>query len=240
MLVSALTSKARHRLLPDKDTAMTLRAFLLSITAVVPQVAAAEYEFSAYIGNQTAPSSDIEISGDDVIPDSDFNQQWVGNSGTWPIYGGFRLTYWQSETFGYGLDYAHNKVEPKRGREPAGFDNLEFTDGLNTWTINAYRRWPGVLDGALADVTPYVGAGVGISLPGVEVRYAGSDTFEYQVTGLAATWLAGASYPINDTWSLFGEYKGTYTQNDVDLDGGGTLSSDIFTNAVNIGISYRF
>ncbi len=221
---------------------MTLRMFLISATAILPQVAAAEYEISAYAGHQTAPSSDIVIDGDAVIPDSDFRQQWVGNSTTWPIYGGFRVTYWQSETFGYGLDYAHNKVEPKRGNEPAGFDNLEFTDGLNTWTINAYRRFPDTFtgSGALDRLTPYVGAGVGISLPGVEVRYAGSDTFEYQVTGLAATWLAGVSYPIDDTWSLFGEYKGTYTQNEVDLDGGGTLSSDIFTNAVNIGISYRF
>lgn len=221
---------------------MTRLTFITLALVSAPVVAAAEYEISAYTGNQTAPSSDITISGDDVIPDLDFNQPWVGNSSTWPIYGGFRVTYWQTDTFGFGLDYAHNKVEPKRGREPEGFNNLEFTDGLNTWTINAYRRWPGAFvgTGALSDVTPYVGAGVGISLPGVEVRYAGSDTFEYQVTGLAATWLAGASYPINDRWSLFGEYKGTYTQNEVDLEGGGTLSSDIITNAVNIGISYRF
>lgn len=216
---------------------MTRRAPVLCFAFLIaPASAMAEYEFRLYTGTQSAPSSDITVRGDDVIPDSDFNQEWVGNSSTWPIYGGFRLTYWQTETFGFGLDYAHNKVEPKRGQEPAVYDNLEFTDGLNTWTINAYQRWPN----AFQQFTPYVGAGLGISLPGVEIRYLGSDTYEYQVTGLAATWLAGVSYPIDDDWSLFGEYKGTYTQNDVDLDGGGTLSTDIVTNAVNIGVSYRF
>lgn len=216
---------------------MQLRTLSICLLAgTLPAPVLAEYEFSLYTGNQSAPSSDIKIRGDAVIPDSDFTQQWVGNSSTWPIYGGFRLTKWQSDTFGFGLDYAHNKVEPKRGSEPAGFDNLEFTDGLNTWTINAYRRWPA----AYGDLTPYVGAGAGISLPGVEVRYAGSDTFEYQITGFAATWLAGVSYQVTDTVSLFGEYKGTYTQNDVDLTGGGTLSTDIVTNAINIGISYKF
>lgn len=216
---------------------MHFRRDILCLTLLVaPVPALAEYEFSLYTGNQSAPASDISIRGDDAIPDSDFTQDWVGNSSTWPIYGGFRVTYWQTDTFGFGLDYAHNKVEPPRNGAPAGYDNLEFTDGLNTWTINAYRRWPT----AYQNLTPYIGAGAGISLPGVEIRYLGSDTFEYQVTGLAVTWLAGVSYPITDDWSLFGEYKGTYTQNDVDLEGGGSLTTDIVTNAINIGISYKF
>ena len=242
MLGSVSTSDSAKHGFALKGYRMSIRNGLICLAAVaVPQTVAAEWEFSLYTGNQTAPNSDVTVTGDAVIPDSDFNQAWVGNSARWPIYGGFRFTKWQSEQFGYGLDWAHNKVEPKRGREPAGFNSLEFTDGLNTWTINAYYRWPGVLgDGQLARLTPYVGAGLGISAPGVEVRYSGSDTFEYQITGPAATWLAGVSYQINEDWALFGEYKGTYTQNEVDLVGGGTLSSDIRTDAVNIGFSYRF
>jgi len=179
----------------------------LAVLATTPTYAAAEWEFSLYTGVQEAPSSDVDISGDSVIPDMSFRQQWDGKSAEWPIYGGFRITKWESDTFGYGLDYAHNKVEPSS---------------------------------AFGDFTPYVGAGAGISLPGVEVRFSGSDTFEYQVTGPAATWLAGVRYPIASDWSLFGEYKGTYTQNKVDLEDGGTLSSEIFTNAINIGINYQF
>lgn len=208
----------------------------LALGCALPSAVAAEIEVSLYYGQQEAPSSDIDIRGDSAIPDMSFRQEWSGNSSTWPIYGGFRITKWESDVFGWGLDWTHNKVEPRRGSEPAGFGNLEFTDGLNTWTINAYYRFPN----AFGDVTPYVGAGAGISAPGVEVRFNGSDTFEYQITGLAVDWLAGVSYPLTQEWSVFGEYKGTYTQNEVDLVGGGTLNTDIFTNAVNIGVSYRF
>lgn len=201
-----------------------------------PLPALADLELSFYIGPQSAPPSDIAVSGDAVIPDDAFRQDWTGQSFIYPIYAGLRLTKWQSETFGFGFDYTHNKVRPDVADLPGGYDALEFTDGLNTWTINAYRRWPSAFGAA----TPYVGAGLGISAPGVEVRYAGSETFEYQITGPAAVWLAGVTYPLTETWSVFGEYKGTYTQNEVDLVGGGTLSSDIVTNALNLGVSYRF
>ena len=214
--------------------------FVLAALLPLHPAVAAEWEISLYYGDQGAPPSDITIRGDDAIPDSDFSQKWDGNSSRWPIYGGFRVTYWRDTHFGYGLDWTHNKVEPKRGSEPAGFRNLEFTDGLNTWLLTAYYRWPDAVETPLGGLTPYVGAGAGISLPGVEVRYGGSDTFEYQITGPAVGALAGASIPLNDDWSLFGEYKWTYSQNTVDLVGGGTLESDISTNAVNIGISYRF
>ena len=203
---------------------------------LAPQAAFSEVEVSLYVGAQSAPPSDIAISGDSVIPDQAFEQDWIGRSFEWPLYAGFRVTKWQTSEYGFGLDYAHNKVEPEGGVLPAGFSALEFTDGLNTWTINGYRRW----QNALGDATPYVGAGVGISAPGVEVRFANSQTFEYQITGVAATWLAGVTYPVTDDWSVFGEYKGTFTSNDVDLEGGGSLSSDIFTNALNVGVSFNF
>ena len=216
---------------------MGLRSVLtILFCLMMPVAAAAEIEVSLYAGQQSAPPSDVDITGDSVIPDLSFEQNWEGRSLDWPIYAGFRVTKWQTGAYGYGLDYAHNKVRPPNGDLPAGFNALEFTDGLNTWTINGYRRW----QNALGEATPYVGAGVGISAPGVEVRYAGSDTFEYQITGVAATWLAGVTYPVSDDWSVFGEYKGTFTTNDVDLDGGGSLTSDIFTNAVNVGVSFSF
>lgn len=216
--------------------------FAISILAIMAPaaVSAQSWEVSLYYGEQSAPPSDITTRGDDVIPDLDFEQEWVGNSSTWPIYGGFRVTYWQTENFGYGLDWTHNKVEPKRGAEQPGFGLLEFTDGLNTWLINAYYRWPDVVETPIGGLTPYVGAGAGLSVPGVQIRYGESYTFEYQVTGFAAGALAGVSIPLAEEWSLFGEYKVSYTQNEVDLDTGGTLTSDISTSAINVGISYQF
>lgn len=214
-----------------------MKSHLLTISlSMTPISAFAEIEWSFYSGLQEAPPSDISVRGDSVAPDDDFRIRWEGLPFEWPLYAGFRITKWQTETFGWGLDYAHNKTYPIDGELPAGYSALEFTDGLNTWTINAYKRWPS----QFGDFTPYVGAGVGLSVPGVEVTYLGRTTFEYQITGLAAVWLAGASYPINDTWSVFGEYKGTYTSNSVDLETGGTLETDIFANALNVGVTYRY
>jgi lipid A oxidase len=201
-----------------------------------PSIASAELELSFYGGVQSAPDSIVDISGDSFIPDANFNQSWQGESFIYPIYSGFRMTSWRDANFGWGLDYTHNKTNPLNEDLPAGFSNLEFTDGLNTWTINAYYRWPDAFGG----FTPYVGAGAGLSRPGVEVRYQGSDTFNYQITGVAANWLAGVSYPVDDHWAYFGEYKGSYTTNDVRLTGGGSLKTNIFTDAFNFGFSYRF
>tara|TARA_R110002051_G_scaffold38640_1_gene81942 strand:- start:11660 stop:12316 length:657 start_codon:yes stop_codon:yes gene_type:complete len=199
-------------------------------------VAQTGIELSVYGGAQNAPHSVVTVTGDSVIPDDEFRMGWVGKSLSAPPYYGIRATVWKTPTFGYGLDFAHNKIYPQEGDLPAGYDFLEFTDGLNTLTVNAYRRW----NNALGDISPYVGGGLGISIPYVEVVYGTSETFSYQVAGPAATWIAGASYPINDRWSVFGEYKGTYTQNIADLDTGGELKTDVVTNAVNVGLSFKF
>lgn len=212
------------------------RALALSALLILaPFAASAEIELSFYGGAQSAQPSDVSVR-DSVIGNDDFNIDWEGKSASAPVYYGIRATRWQSESFGYGLDFSHNKIYPKDGQLPAGYDVLEFTDGLNTLTINAYRRW----NGAFGDVTPYVGGGIGVAIPHVEVRNGASETFGYQVTGPAAMWVAGATYPINDTWSIFGEYKGTYTSNKADLDTGGTIETDVFTNALNMGVSFNF
>lgn len=213
------------------------RIFAISICVILAtSAAAAEVELSFYGGVQSAPSSDVSIRSDDSIPDDDFSIAWEGRSFEAPPYYGIRATKWRTEEFGYGLDFTHNKVYPKDDEPPAGYDVLEFTDGLNTLTVNAYRRW----SDAFGEVSPYIGGGVGVSVPYVEVANGDSETFSYQLTGPAATWIAGASYPINDQWSVFGEYKGTFSSNTADLDTGGTLETDIVTNAVNLGLSFNF
>ena len=213
------------------------RAIAVSICLyLLPTFALAEVELSFYGGIQSSPSSRVSIRDDDVIADDDFTVDWEGRSFDAPIYYGIRATNWRSEKFGYGIDFTHNKVYPENDELPDGYDVLEFTDGLNILTVNAYRRW----SSAFGDVSPYVGGGVGVSIPHVEVTNGSSDTFGYQLTGPAATWIAGATYPINEQWSVFGEYKGTYSSNTADLDTDGTLETDIFTNAVNLGLSFNF
>ncbi|MFQ6551038.1 outer membrane protein [Aestuariibius insulae] len=210
---------------------------LLSIPALVALAApaAAEIELSVYLGYQTAPHSRIE--GDNASGDFDELIEWDGKSGEAPPYYGIRATWWRTETLGFGLELNHAKVY---GNEDdlakAGFETLELTDGLNIVTANVMRRFPD----AWGAFTPYIGAGVGVAVPHVDAEDGTNDTFEYQLTGPAAMALGGVSYDINDTWALFGEYKITYSSNEADLDGGGTLETDIVTNALNLGVSYRF
>ncbi len=197
----------------------------------------AEDQISIYGGYQTAPHSGVSGNDPGGVGSFDFTAGWEGRSFEMPPYWGLRWTRWRSRTFGWGLDINHTKVYADDDTlADSGFSHFEFSDGLNILTLNAWRRFP---DTGMR-VTPYVGAGVGLSIPHVEVTTPGGRVFEYQVTGPAVQWVAGASYSINDRWSVFGEYKGTYSLNEADLGSGGTLETDIVTNALNFGVSFGF
>ena len=213
---------------------------LLSLFAalVLASTASAENELSFYTGIQESPHSRVRGNDPGGVGAFSFLSTWEGRSFEMPPYYGFRYTRWTSDTLGFGVDFTHNKVYADSATlASSGFTRLEFTDGLNILTANVWRRWPGALGDKL---TPYAGVGLGVAIPHVDVESAGGKTFEYQVTGPAAMWAAGVKYNFNDRWGVFGEYKGTYSQNEATLSNGGTLSSDILTNAVNIGVSFSF
>ena len=216
-------------------------AALALIAGPVSGAAAQGVELSFYGGLQSAPHSGVEITGDPIVADSDFTAGWDGRSLEAPPYYGLRATWWQGENLGFGLDFTHSKVYADgETLAETGYERLEFSDGLNIVTLNAYYRWPG----AMGTATPYVGGGLGVSYPHVELTEQNatgeSETFGYQMTGPAVALIAGVSVPITDDWSVFGEYKGTYSMNEAELDTGGILSTDIVTNAVNLGVSFSF
>lgn len=200
--------------------------------------ARAETELSFYLGSQEAAHSRVRGNDPTGIGSFNFLSAWQGKSFEPPPYYGVRATWWRTENLGFGVDFNHVKVYASDSTKSAnGLKTLEFTDGLNVLTANIMYRWPNT-----SRFTPYVGAGVGITIPHVEFQSAGTGqkTFEYQYGGPAAAVIAGVNYSLTDTWSVFGEYKGTYSQNDVDLEGGGSLKTDIVTNAVNLGVSFGF
>ncbi|SMY09407.1 outer membrane protein [Flavimaricola marinus] len=215
-----------------------IRSVALTLTlAFAGSSVVAEVELSVYGGYQTSPHSEVSVFGDAVAPDSEFTAGWEGRPFTAPPYYGLRATWWPSETLGFGLDMNHAKVyADDETLAETGYEHFEFSDGLNIITVNAYRSW----EDGFGAFTPYVGGGLGVSFPHVELTDGGSETTGYQLTGPAVAWIAGASLPINDRWSVFGEYKGTYSINSADLDGGGTLETNIITNAVNVGVSFNF
>jgi lipid A oxidase len=155
-----------------------------------------------------------------------------------PPYYGIRATWW-NDRVGYGLEFTHSKVYASdETLEDNDFDTLEMTDGLNHITANVMYRWTGLW--ASGRLTPYVGGGLGFTMPHVEVTRGDSETYGYQVAGPAAVAIGGLRWSFNEDWAVFGEYKGSYAWIDADLDNGGSLKTDIVTNAFNLGISYTF
>lgn len=208
-----------------------LRALVVALTgALFAASARAEMEISLYGGLQEAPHSTLTHStlGSVFVT-------WKGKSFEMPPYYGIRATWWRSAKWGWGVEMNHTKVYAD---DPAsyGYDRLELTDGHNIVTLNLWRRWQN--EGRF---TPYVGAGLGVAVPHVDVQPIGeAHTFGYQFTGPAAQLVAGVSYEVNDRWAVFGEYKGTYSQNKAELDSGGTIETNLITNALNLGVSLRF
>lgn len=214
--------------------------FLFAPAICAASLAHAEFELGVYGGVQTAPHSVVEGKDPGGLGDFDFTAGWEGRSFEVPYYYGLRGTWWRDGgRLGYGLEFNHAKVyADDETLEDEGLAILEFSDGINFLTANVFYRWN---DNPAQRWTPYVGGGVGLSIPHVEFQSDGGDkTFEYQVTGPAVQWVAGISYDLTDRWRVFGEYKGTFSQNKADLDGGGELETNIITNALNVGVSFNF
>ncbi|PRY21240.1 lipid A oxidase [Aliiruegeria haliotis] len=212
-----------------------LPAALASVALSLP--ASAEVAISVYTGYQEAPHS--RVKGDDGTNSFNFLAEWEGKSSAMPPYYGLRATWWRSQNIGYGLEFNHAKVYASDETQvDNGFDDLELTDGLNIFTANVFYRWPG--QWAQGKLTPYAGGGVGFAMPHVDVQRGDSKTFEYQVTGPAVMLAGGVSYAFTEAWSVFGEYKGTMSWNDIELENGGNMKTDVITNALNIGVTYSF
>lgn len=222
----------------------------------------AEFQISTYNGYSYSLDTDFDITqpgggGTDMtLHDVESDGKSFSFHGGPPYYGG-RVIYWipSVANLGFAVDYTHAKIAPdlnqavtvsgtRDGGAVSGQETLnqtvskfEFTDGLNLLTFNALYRLS-----QYKTFVPYVGAGVGLSIPHVEFRRANSNvqTFEYQIAGVAAQVLAGVEWRIWRNISAFGEYKLSYAQVDGDLAGGGSLETDIWTNHFIFGVSYRF
>nr|WP_210010802.1 outer membrane beta-barrel protein [Neorhizobium galegae] len=205
--------------------------------AYVAPVHTGGFEISGYGGYQFTPHSDVDVSDG-----PDFAAGWDTKPFAMPPYWGIRGTYWFDggalTNWGVSLDYTHAKVyaDDETMVKAGGWSVFEFTDGLNLLTLNALYKFP--IEGS--KWTPYVGAGVGINVPHVEVTRASGRTFEYQFGGATLQAQAGIRYQFTEKWSGFAEYKGNYSFVDVDIDSGASLKTNILTHAINLGVSYKF
>ncbi len=210
--------------------------YVLALLAISTTVVSAQAEISIYGGSQYVSSSKITGNDPSGVGAFDYTGGWDNASLALPSQYGVRVTWWQTRATGWGLDFNHSPIRADDSTLAAnGLNALEFSGGLNLLTLNAYRRW---LDTGV--LTPYIGAGVGVVVPRVEYQSSGVRTSNVQFTGPAVQWVAGASYPVSDRVSVFGEYKGSYSVNNADLLGGGSLQTNILNSSVNVGVSLGF
>lgn len=220
-----------------------------------------EIQLGFYAGfNRTNPS-DVHMvqPGGTDLTFSDV--KWIGESFRPEPYWGVRGTYWNPKirSLGFMFDYSHAKASALKTQqltqsgkrdgvdvpatEPFGktFRKLEFTHGLNFFTLNALFKARGLH----ARFAPYAGIGIGISVPHVDTRRAGAPietrTYEHQITGLAFQALGGVEFKLGKTGraSAFAEYKLTHSTNNARLNGGGTLDTDMWTHQIPVGVSYH-
>jgi lipid A oxidase len=213
----------------------------VTCTVALAAPARAETQISVFGGVNENFSSRVKLDKGAVSEDR--SMDWDGKSFDPPPYWGVRGTYWFNSGPGWSvaLDYVHAKAYADLDfKTDPTYSRLEFTDGLNLLTLNAMYRFAPVLNDRLV---PYVGAGAGLSIPHVEVSlkaYPDQNTFEYQLTGVAAQALAGLEYRLGSSWSVFAEARLSYARVEADLAGGGNLETDIWSPQWAIGLSYRF
>lgn len=213
-----------------------LLPMLCLLLGLISNASLAAVELSAGLGANTAFASDVKYSnGGQPINE---HVHWSGDSFKMPPYWNVRATYWleryQLPNWGIAIDFTHAKVvaDPK----PAGFTTLEFTDGLNLLTFNALYDFHNQ-----SRYTPYLGIGVGMSIPHVEVTtvdpLAASDTRSYQVAGVAANGIVGLQAKLRRNLSAYFDYKLSFSQNNTSFDQQ-TLDTNIWVNNFTLGLSY--
>lgn len=222
--------------------------------------ARSEMQVGFYMGQSITPRSDVTMKAPDGTDMTLKNLRWKSDSfKPSPYYGG-RAIDWNARvpTFGAMVDYTHakatadrfqtNSQEGRRGGKEVPpvelfaktFRKLEFTHGLNFLTINGVYRAAGLH----RRIIPYVGLGIGFTIPYVHARLAGrpknEEVLEAQLTGVAYQVLGGIEWRIfkSDRRSVFTEYKLSYTTHDVTLRQGRKLWTNILIHQFNVGGYY--
>ena len=188
--------------------------------------------------------------------------QWKSKSTQTEPYWGARATYWSRRMAAVGVmfDYTHDKAflwkrqEVKQSGMRDGkpvpplesvtktFTQLKFSHGLNFATLNAVFR----LQGLRPRITPYVGVGIGLSVPHVYMQREGQTkktrTYKHMIAGPTFQVLGGVDWRIfaSDKFSWFTEYKLNHSRNDAALKGGGSLKTKLWSRQViPLGFTFR-
>lgn len=202
---------------------------------------------AGYFGAPYTYPSDIRIDNPAAKTDVTLKHAgWDAKPFKSPIYYGLRVARWGAlSRTGVMVDFTHSKTitrpdeevdlqgvingapAPAKAKIGAMFKHLEFSHGHNMVTLNGLLR----LASLTPRLSPYVGAGAGVSLPHTEVQMTDEEkrTYEYQYAGPVAQALAGIEVRLGST-SLFFEYKFSFAAQSAPLSRyeTGTLLTDIW------------
>ncbi len=195
--------------------------------------APAETLYAAYGGVTHTHASDVLFRKAGVTDLTAHGVEWIGRPFKSPIYYGLRGMHWGAGgRFGGMVDFTHAKAisvreqtvrfsgtrdgKPADGQAKIGdtFRHLEFSHGHNMLTLNGLLR----LAPMSGSLRPYVGAGVGLSLPHTEVQFLDETkrTYEYQMTGGVGQVVAGFEIRLPRA-SVIVEYKFSFAPYSVPL-----------------------
>ncbi len=206
--------------------------------AALSAQAQAQWQVGAYLGNTATHGSDLDYSSPGR-PDRTFSVEWDGRGFEGPVYYGYRARRWFERDPRWAIQYDFNHIKTYADLDGAvggTFTTLNFSHGLNIATLDVVHRTRA--DGG---PTPYFGAGIGVSVPHVEVDGPQLPrTHEYQVGGPAVAGFVGYELPLGERLSAFAEYKLSYTSVEAELNGGGSLSTGLLNHHANVGLLFRF
>ena len=192
-----------------------------------------ETMIGGYVGAPYTYDSDVHLKKDTSLDFTVKDVSWDAEPFKSPIYYGARVVRWfDGGRRGAMIDFTHSKtlaaLDDEKGLSgvidnaplPAKaalkdiYRKLEFSHGHNMLTLNGLWR----LASLAPRLSPYVGAGVGMSLPHSEIQLktVRGRTYEYQYTGPAVQAVIGLEFRV-PRMSYFLEYKFSLANYEVPL-----------------------
>lgn len=212
-----------------------MRLVLFCLLIMMPISAPAQTEVSVYSGTELWVSGRISGHSSGGGEDFGYSTGWQDPFSPARRNFGLRLTLWQDNNFGWGVEYNERNF---RADAPvsAEMTGATYSENLQLLTLNAFYRWKK----PSGNLVPYVGAGLGLAMPDAEFSTTGQAGSDSATTGPAAQWVVGASYPIARRVSVFGEYQGSYSMSGAGFSNEGAVNTRVITGAVNIGLTLGF
>lgn len=155
--------------------------------------------FSFYVGNPIYYRSNVNLKRSDGTDLRLGGVGWDGDALHFPIDGGVRAVHW-GQTFGYMIDYLHNKAIARLGRGAHGrrltypvIEEVPATGTFKGKPVPGRVRLTDIFDrlefthghnmlfltgmmrlaSPYATVRPYIGAGAGVAMPHTEIWFKG-------------------------------------------------------------------